>query len=108
METRKNHILFSWILLICFAAGQYMIYAHQHNYRLHATRVHVPIKTIPHNSFKEKCSLCDVMHHNNMETGAGTYLSPATRMDYVFKEVSYSFTSIQLILAAGRAPPYLA
>lgn len=93
--------------MICFVAGQYMIYAHQHSYRLRPAIVRLPVKSTPHNSFKEKCSLCDVMHHNSMDTAVPFYAAAAVKEDCCFKKISYSFTSIQLILAAGRAPPLI-
>ncbi|HEY5325400.1 MAG TPA: hypothetical protein VIJ27_00225 [Mucilaginibacter sp.] len=105
LKTGKYHIIFSRILLICFVAGQYMVYAHQHKV----------VKSIGHSSFipkntrqqtvSEKCYLCDVMHHNAMVTNVQVYLNAVTVVGHVFKNVAYSFTSIQLILSGGRAPP---
>jgi hypothetical protein len=105
LKRRKYHIIFSRILLICFVAGQYMVYAHQHKV----------VKSIGHSSFipknirqqtvSEKCYLCDVMHHNAMVTNVQVYLNPVTVAGHVFKNITYRFTSVRLIPSCGRAPP---
>jgi hypothetical protein len=107
LKRRKYHIIFSRILLICFVAGQYMVYAHQHNVVKSAAKSSGILKNIPHQTVSEKCYLCDVMHHNAMVTNTQVYLNPVAVAGHVFKNVAYSFTSIQLILSGGRAPPML-
>jgi hypothetical protein len=106
LKKDKYHIVCSRILLICFAAGQFMIYAHQHpvspalGKQFAASRA-----AIAHQTVKEKCDLCDVMHHNAMVASHYAYLNPVAVCVHVYKDVDYNFTSIQLILAGGRAPP---
>jgi hypothetical protein len=105
LKGRKYHIICSWILLICFVAGQYMVYAHQHNVVNGTGRFYIVSKNIPRQTLKEKCALCDVMHHNSMATTAQVYLKPATVAGHVFKSETYNCVSIRLILTGGRAPP---
>jgi len=106
LKRAKYHILCARILLICFIAGQLMIYGHQHpvspvaGKQLTASGFVASQKTI-----KEHCDLCDVMHHNAMLASYQVYLKPVTVAVHVYKSTVYSFTSIQLILAGGRAPP---
>jgi hypothetical protein len=106
LKTSKYHIICSWILLVSFVAGQYMVYAHQHNIAIGASKPYSISKNISQQTVvKEKCYLCDAMHHNFMVTAAHIYFNPVTIAGHVFKSVQYSFTSIQLILSGGRAPP---
>lgn len=107
MKTRKNHIFFSWILLVCFVAGQYMVYAHQHNYAATASKVYSKVRGCAHQSVTDKCSLCDVMHHSAMLGAGNTYFCPVVVNHHFFRADTYNFTSIQLILAGGRAPPFM-
>jgi hypothetical protein len=105
LKTSKYHIIHSWILLICFVAGQYMVYAHQHNLTIGASKTYSISKNLSQQTVKEKCYLCDAMHHNFMVMAAHIYFNPVTIAGHVFKSVPYSFKSIQLILSSGRAPP---
>ena len=86
--------------------GQYMVYAHQHNI---TKTTHVAGCHDDHNSsqqtVKEKCELCDSMHHNSMEMASQANYIPATSVDYVYITFEYDFKSIALILSSGRAPP---
>jgi hypothetical protein len=105
LKTSKYHIIHSWILLICFVAGQYMVYAHQHNYAIGTSKTYGISKNISQQTVTEKCYLCDAMHHNFMVTANHIYFNQVTVAGHVFKSIEYSFTSIQLILSSGRAPP---
>lgn len=69
----KYHIICARLLLICFTAGQYMVYAHQHNVIKSLPTAVYSAKTVPHQTVSEKCYLCDVMHHNNMAITTGLY-----------------------------------
>jgi len=106
LKTNKYHIISSWILLVCFIAGQYMVFSHQHNNAKCVFQTHNISKNITQPTVKEKCYLCDVMNHNTMVVAAQVYLNPVAVAGHVFENVKYSFTSIQLILSGGRAPPY--
>lgn len=106
MKTRKYHILCSWILLICFVAGQVVLYGHQHSFVTGNAKSYSKMGDAPHQSVTEKCAICDVMHHNNMVVSNGTHFAPVAVIGYVYKSFEYNFTSIQLILAGGRAPPF--
>jgi hypothetical protein len=105
LKTGKYHIIYSWILLICFVAGQYMVYAHQHNITKGIVKIHIVAKNVPQQTVTEKCGLCDVMHHNAMVKAGQVYFNPATAANHSFKSFEYNFTSIQLILSGGRGPP---
>ncbi len=105
MKNRKYHILFSWILLICFIAGQGMVYAHQHSNIAGTDKVPGVAKQQAAQSFKEKCAFCDVMNHNTMLTAHQVYFNPLEAGAHVYKSFRYNFTSIGLILSGGRAPP---
>jgi hypothetical protein len=105
LKRSKYHIICSWILLTCFVAGQFMVYAHQHNGAKGISKTYGISKNIPEQTIKEKCYLCDAMHHNVMVTATQVYFNAITVARHVFKNVEYSFTSIQLILSSGRAPP---
>ena len=107
MKKSTYHIIYSWALLLCFVTGQYMVYAHQHNQvkNVHASAGH-DCKNSSHTIVKEKCEICDSMHHNAMELSAGAeFHAPLFITKHIFKSSQYDFTSIALILAAGRAPP---
>jgi len=105
LKKRKYHIICSWILLTCFVAGQYMVYAHQHNVGQATIKNYSGPKNTSGQTVSEKCQLCDVMHHNTMVVASHVYNSPAATVTPVFYVFVYNFTSIQLILSCGRAPP---
>jgi len=95
----------TWLLLVFFAGGQVVLFAHQHKLNQSVGIVshhgHFPQQTV-----SEKCSLCDAMHFNAMlvnEPAVVVHLLPATHYDY--KAVTRTFISISLILSTGRAPP---
>ena len=83
-----------------------MVYAHQHNIIKSTVKSTYIPKNVPQQTISEKCYLCDVMHHNAMVTNTQVYLNPVKVVGHVFKNVDYNFTSIQLILSGGRAPPH--
>lgn len=105
LKKSKLNIAFARILLICFIAGQAMVYAHQHNYVNYTGKIYNTSKSIPQQTVTEKCSLCDVMLHNAMVASVHVYFAPVAVTGHVYNKFEYSFTSIQLILSCGRAPP---
>lgn len=105
MKRSKYHIACSWILLACFVAGQYMIYAHQHNITATISSKFSISKNLPQQTVTDKCALCDAMHHNIMVKAASAYFADFKITGYIFKRCEYSFTNISLILSGGRAPP---
>jgi hypothetical protein len=106
LKKNKYHILFAWTLLFCFAIGQYMVYAHQHNITktAHVASCHDD-QNSSKQTVKEKCELCDSMHHNSMELANHVNYASATSVDHVYITFEYDFKSIALILSSGRAPP---
>ncbi len=103
MKKSKYHIIYAWIVLICFAAGQGMVYAHQHltQYSISHQQKTDQNKT----SVTEKCQLCDAMHHTSMVINKILHFTPAICADHFYKQGKYDFVSISLILSSGRAPP---
>ena len=91
---------YAWIVLICFAAGQAMVYAHQHHVKYHTHQTSQNQTTV-----SEKCQLCDAMHHNSTTITNQQYVTPVVSSDYYYKPYKYDFVSISLILSAGRSPP---
>jgi len=82
-----------------------MVYSHTHNLPGIAGKTQPVTKSTAQTTVTEKCSLCDVMHHNAMVKATPVYFAPAAVCALVFKSTDYNFTSIQLILSGGRAPP---
>jgi len=90
-------------------AGQYMVYTHQDLFIKGATKTsyntsdhHQPQQTV-----KEKCYMCDAMHHQAAIINETFHFSPQVAVLHFFKVCHYNFVSIGLVLAAGRAPPVL-
>jgi uncharacterized membrane protein len=109
LTVKKNrlHIVFAWLLLVCFVAGQYMVYSHQHTLIKGITK-HSHVAQ-GQQTVKEKCLLCDAMHHTDALVVSNTlFLIPLVTSAHVFKPGDYDFVSIALILSAGRAPPVAA
>jgi hypothetical protein len=100
MKKGTRHIIYTWMMLICFAAGQWAIYAHQH--------AKVPVsssRNLNRTTVTDKCQMCDAMHHNSMLQTSQAYFAPVVVTDHFFKPCHYDFVSIALILSAGRSPP---
>jgi hypothetical protein len=109
LKVSKANIFYSWLILVCFIAGQFVVYAHQHKITAgNGTKsyhvAHAPSGTI----IQEKCALCDAMHHTNAIINTYTYTSLNIVTKHFYKVYNYDFISIALVLSAGRAPPVLA
>lgn len=85
-----------------------MVFAHQHNITksIHASNCDDCHNTAKQ-TFKEKCALCDSMHHTNMELLSNVYHTQFVSVDRVFITFQYDFKSIALILSQGRGPPVI-
>jgi len=106
VKRNKYHIIQTWMLLLCFVAGQFMVYAHNHGDSVAVNRSTYHHRDIqPKQTVTENCQLCDAMHHNFMALSSPVYFAPVTVTHYSYKKVEYAFTSIALILSAGRSPP---
>jgi hypothetical protein len=104
LKTNRKHIALAWILLFCFAAGQWVVGSHQHSFPKELTAKHS--QQDQHRSVvSENCQLCDAMHHQTMVISTPVYFAPVTISKYHYKDARYEFTSIALILSAGRSPP---
>jgi hypothetical protein len=109
VKKNKLNIIYSWLLLICFIAGQYMVYTHQHQAIKGITKT-APIIKGTHTAqqtVKEKCDMCDAMHHQFAVIDPPLYATPQLAVMHVFKACHYNFVSFSLILAADRAPPVI-
>ncbi|MGY4538834.1 hypothetical protein ACVW0P_003257 [Mucilaginibacter sp. UYNi724] len=106
MKKSTYHIFCAWALMLCFITGQYMVFAHQHNI---IKTLHAKNCTDCHNTskqdIKEKCQLCDSMHHTYMELPGNNQYASFTPSNHTFITFEYDFKSIALVLSQGRAPP---
>lgn len=80
-----------------------MVFAHQHYKQgvlVSATKTNVHV-------LKEKCDVCDVMHHTHMMLTQHVYFTPAVAVIFHYQLRQSDVKFIQLIIAAGRAPPVI-
>jgi len=107
LKKNKFNIFCAWALLICFIAGQYMVYVHQHTIWQKSTSIHSTTKNQPKPvvAVQEKCYMCDAMHHAAITADQLVYFNPVIAVDRVYMVGDYDFVSIALMLSAGRAPP---
>lgn len=100
LKKTKRNIVYAWSLLLLFVAGQYLVFSHTHKQgsMVAVTKDHAP-------TFKERCDVCDAMHHTHMLVTQQVYFTPlvAVQCHYIFKPTGVQL--IQLVLASGRAPP---
>jgi hypothetical protein len=109
LKRNKTNILYAWLLLVCFIAGQYVVYSHQHKIIAGNTfKAQASTKDHSHTTVQEKCSICDAMHHTSAVIEQANYFSPNIVTKHFYAAYNYEFVSIALILAAGRAPPVTA
>lgn len=107
MKRKKLNIVYSWLLLICFIAGQYMVYTHQHLFTKVIVKTSCKSQEHLPQTVKETCYMCDAMHHQAAVIDAPFHFTPQVAVMHFFKPCNYNFVSIGLVLAAGRAPPAL-
>ncbi|MBB3970193.1 hypothetical protein GGR35_002809 [Mucilaginibacter phyllosphaerae] len=83
-----------------------MVFAHQHNIikTIHAKNCNDCHNTAKQ-TLKEKCQLCDSMHHTHMEVLTSSYHHVFFASNHSFVSLNYAFKSIGLVLSQGRAPP---
>lgn len=105
MKKNKNHIRLAWVVLICFIAGQTMVYSHQHLSKLKASvaslvKVPQPVQTVT-----DTCSICDMMHHTQMAIFSSVAINPLVTICETLYINQHDYKGIALILSAGRSPP---
>ncbi|MBW4890059.1 hypothetical protein KXQ82_10045 [Mucilaginibacter sp. HMF5004] len=104
MKNRLRHITYSWIVLICFAVGQVTAFSHQH---LAVIKSHSSLskQTTSGQTVKEKCYVCDAMHHTSMAVFTDvTPIIYVTTVDTQYTR-EHDYKGIALILSADRGPP---
>ena len=82
-----------------------MVYAHQHKFIQDSKHAYSASKHQAGPILTEKCQLCDAMHHYNAGNNTSLDFTLVTVTDYFYPSPVYSFISLSLILAGGRAPP---
>ena len=106
LKKNNRHIICAWVLLLLFAAGQYIVYAHTHSVGIGATKsAYQNLNHQPQQTVTETCRLCDAMHHNTMAINTPVFFAPVVTSNYFYKAIDHDFISIALILSAGRSPP---
>jgi len=108
LTLKKNiyHIICAWALLLFFAAGQYMVYAHTHAPGIGSIKsAWQNSNNQPKQTVTENCRLCDAMRHNTMAVNTPVFFAPVVTESYFYKAVNHDFISVALILSAGRSPP---
>jgi hypothetical protein len=106
MKNRLRHIAYSWIVLICFALGQITAFSHQHLADFKLRPVAVKHDTSGQ-TVKEKCYVCDAMHHTDMAIFADAApLLLVAEADTRYTR-QHDYKGIALILSADRGPPVI-
>ena len=107
MQKKGVHIIYSWLLLVCFITGQYMVAVHQHKLLKQTNSIYSINKHHQKNAsaVQEKCYLCDAMHHFSAVLNNTIYYSAITALPHIYKVGDHAFISMSLLLASGRAPP---
>jgi hypothetical protein len=101
LKKSNKNIIWSWVLLLFFVAGQTMVFAHTHYKQgsiISSSKLGLTV-------LKEKCDVCDAMHHTSMLLIQHVYFTPAVAVNFHYQYTQADITFIQLILASGRAPP---
>lgn len=107
MDKRKAHILLSWLLLLFFAAGQVIVYAHQHHLKYNASIVQKK-HSDQHQTVQEKCSFCDQMHHAPMGLVQPiSFGQIIASVKIIFYAPQHRYTGNTLVHADGLSPPVL-
>jgi len=102
LKERKNHIIYSWVLLLFFVAGQVILYSHHHGAE---TAVFKTEHQFSGKSVSEKCGLCDAMRFNSMEINQPVFFDHVLTFNFYFINHTVNFGSVSLISSAGRSPP---
>jgi len=102
LKERKNHIIWSWLLLLFFVAGQVVLYSHHHGVESAGVKLEHQISG---RSLSEKCGLCDAMRFNSMEINQSVFFDHVLTFDYFLLIRPADFVSVSLISSAGRSPP---
>src|SRR5476651_2179882 len=104
MKNRSRHIIYARIVLICFLVGQIIAFSHQHKADL-ASHSSLTKNATSGQTVKEKCYVCDTMHHTYM----AIFTNAVPQVHVITIDTPYSrehdYKGIALILSAGRSPP---
>jgi hypothetical protein len=105
MNKRKSRIRFAWVILICFIAGQTMVYSHQHFHYKAALSTSTVKNTQSGTTVTDSCSICDMMHHTHMVIFDNATINPPVTLCETIYNNQHDYKGIALILSAGRSPP---
>ena len=100
LKKGKKNIVYAWLLVVLFSTGQYMVFAHTH----FKPSVNLSKAKTSKAIFKERCDVCDAMHHTYMLFQQQVYFQPVAVCVHFYQDRTPDFEPIQLILASGRAP----
>jgi len=103
LKRKQRNIFYGWVLLLCFTVGQYIVFTHTHIKQLH--RIALVKSTDKAATVKEACDICDAMHHTHAVINQQVYFAPPVSVQCHYQFRQSDVTPIQLIIAAGRAPP---
>jgi hypothetical protein len=105
VNKRKAHIILSWLLLLFFAVGQFVIYAHQHHTKANTLIVHTH-DNADQQIVHEKCNLCDQMHHAPIHLVQPLhYFSWVNPIVKLYIPACHHYKANALIHADGLSPP---
>ncbi|WP_419802312.1 hypothetical protein [Mucilaginibacter sp.] len=105
MNKRKAPIILARLLLLFFAVGQIIVFAHQHHTKY-------SILSVRHNHSQhpqvvhESCSLCDQMHHAAISyVGTPDYSTVLTPVFRLYTYARQHYLGNALVHADGLSPP---
>lgn len=103
MKKKRYTLIAAWLLLLCFVAGQVVVYSHQHHILkgIH----HVDAKAKGRTQVSEKCQICDSMHHADMELHQNYVAFDLQATELTHPSAKFDFKPFGLILADGLSPP---
>lgn len=104
LKKKRYTLIAAWLLLLCFIAGQVVVYSHQHHI-LKGIHNHADANTKGLTQVSEKCQICDSMHHADMELHQSYVAFDLQATLFTHPSATFNFKSFGLILADGLSPP---
>lgn len=103
MKRKQRNIFYGWLLLLLFTVGQYTVFTHTHTKQ--ANDISLVKSSATNATVKEKCDICDAMHHTHAVLSHHVYFAPPVVVACHYQVKQSDVSLIQIVLAAGRAPP---